>query len=594
MEIIRKTGPYIKDDNNTTKIMFNLLISLFPIILFTFYKNGIIPFYEGKTNVIEMFYPLIFIITGALTSFVTETIYFKLFLKIDNNQLLSTVKRSYAIFPGLFLSLVLPINTPITILILGSFIATLVGKLLFGGFGNNIFNPALIGALFITSAYSIIIANNGGYLNKLELDTISGATPLANTSLVEGIGTYQELVSPYGTLKDFFIGFIPGSVGETSAFLCLVAFIYLTYTKVIKWRIPTVYISTVFLMTYIIGAYNDLGIWYPLFQILSGGLFFGAVFMATDPVTSPTTPIGQVIYGMFLGILTVIFRYMTSYPEGVLTSILTMNMFVFIIDRICSKARFNFSKSKYLFIACWSLIIIVSMFIATSFNKDSTETDPNFNIISKDVSNNKISYVVTQKGYVGNIKASVTVDDGKIIDFKVIEQNESFYSKIESDDYINTLIKGQDNLESIDTLSGVTVTSSALKRLLINTIKDYKNGSKENIINEDTNNSRNNFEIIKMEDNNDEKIYYASNLGFRGKIILKITVLDKTITKIEIDSSNEDYMEQMIDSGFFDNLVNNQNNIDSVDAVSGATVSSNAVKELLKKFIKEYEEYKNE
>ena len=215
-------GPFIRTKNNTDKIYNNLLIALIPIIIFSFYKNGIIPFINNKTNIIGLYYPLIFILVGSLSSYLIEKIYCKIFKK-----------ESYAsIFPGLFITLVLPINTPIEILIFGCFIGVIVGKMLYGGFGNNIFNPALIGCIFILSSHSSIIMNNGGYLNSYEVDSITSATPLSN--VIEGIGTYDTLVKPYGDLSNFFIGLIPGSVGETSSLLCLLGLIYLSITKTIK------------------------------------------------------------------------------------------------------------------------------------------------------------------------------------------------------------------------------------------------------------------------------------------------------------------------------------------------------------------------
>lgn len=465
------TGPYIKNKNSTNKIMSHLIIALLPIILFSFYKNGIIPFIHNKTDILSMIYPLIFILIGTLSTVLFEGLYVKFILK--EKDLKNYLANSYSFIPGLFLSLILPINTPISILVLGAFVSSIIGKMLFGGFGNNVFNPALIGRLFIISTYAIVITNNGGYLNSYEIDTISSATPLSNASMIEGIGTYETLVAPYGNLSDFFIGTIPGALGETSALLCILAFLYLTITKTIKWRIPVFYIGTVFVMTLLIAISNGLGIWYPLFQILSGGLLFGAIFMATDPVTSPTTPIGQVIYGLLLGILTVVFRYLTPYPEGVLTSILTMNMLVFIIDKIGLKGRLDYKKIMLPFIILSILILVIPIGISSKYNKIEKVKDPNYNIISSERVGNNVTYVVTQKGYVGNIKAEIIINNSKILSIEILEQNESFYQKIIDTDYIDKLLKEQNNIEDVDTISGVTVTSNALKKMVINTLEDY-------------------------------------------------------------------------------------------------------------------------
>lgn len=465
-------GPFIKSKNNTNKMMGNLLIALLPIILFSFYKNGIIPYLNGKVDLFEMIYPLIFIMIGSISTYIIELIYTYLFLHKRKNDLKEYMKHSFSLFPGLFLSLVLPINTPITILIFGCFMATIIGKMIYGGFGHNIFNPALIGCLFIMSSYSAIIGTNGGYLNPYEVDTISSATPLTNVSLVENIGTYDTLVKPYGSLWDFFIGTIPGSVGETSALLCIIGFIYLVFKRVIKWKIPVVYVGTVFIMTYIIGSINGLGIWYPLFSILSGGLMFGSIFMATDPVTSPTTGVGQVLYALFLGILTVTFRYLTSAPEGVMTAILTMNMFVFILDKIGSKNKDAIKKIYIPLLIALTLILTLSIKIGNSYKNTSVGKDANFKIIEKTDN----YYIVTEKGNGGPIKAKITINNKKITNIEILENNETetYFKLVENANYIDKLIKEQENIKNVDTVSSATISSSALKKMVINVLEDME------------------------------------------------------------------------------------------------------------------------
>lgn len=463
-------GPFIKSKNSTHKMMNNLIIALIPIILFTFYKNGIVLYQNNKTSFFGMFYPLIFILIGTLSSFLIETLYAYIFLKKRKKELKDYIKNSFGLIPGLFVSLVLPLNTPIEILVFGCFIATVVGKMLYGGFGKNIFNPALIGCLFVVSTYSSIIGLNGGYINKYELDTIGSATPLTNVKLVDGIGSYDTLVKPFGSLKDFFFGMIPGSAGETCSFLIVLAFFYLVYKRVIKWKIPVIYVSTVFIMTYIIGSINGLGLWYPLFNILSGGLLFGAVFMATDPVTSPTTSVGEVIYALFLGILTVIFRYLTKAPEGVLTSILTMNMFVMLLDRLGSSNKIAIKKIMIPLIICTILIIGVSINIGNKYTKEQIDT--NFNIIEKTDN----YYIVTEKGNGGPIKAKLYIDKNKITKIEILENNEtaSYYKLVEDTNYINKLINNQEKIDNVDTVSGATISSTALKKMVINVLDDME------------------------------------------------------------------------------------------------------------------------
>lgn len=470
-DIIIKDGPFIRTENKTKNIMNNLLIALVPIILFAFYKNGIVPYMNGKVNLYQMFLPLIFIAISVAVTFFTEYLY-AILAKKETKNLKHHLKTKYSIFPGLFLALILPINTPIWILIIGALIASIVGKIIFGGLGNNVFNPALVGRLFVIAIFATTIVNSGGYLNSYEVDTISKATPLSNYASVETIGTYDTLVKPYGSLWNFFFGTIPGALGETSAFLCIVGFLYLVYKKALKWRIPITYISTVFIMTYIIGVLNDVGLWYPMFQILSGGLFFGAIFMATDPVTSPTTPIAQVVYGIFLGVLTVVFRFLTSAPEGVLTSILIMNMFVIILDRIGAKARFDLKKIVILILVQFALVLGLSLYIAEA-KTYKEEADPNFAIVSKEDEGNKKVYIATQKGFSSTIKAKVTISNNQVEKVEILEQADSFYSKIEETNYADNF-KNKSDVSEVDTVSGATITSNAIKKLVGNVLKDYK------------------------------------------------------------------------------------------------------------------------
>lgn len=458
-------GPFLRSKNSTNKIMLHLLVALLPIIIFTVYKNGYIPYSHGLISFIEMFNPLLTIFIGALTSFVVESIY-ALILKKKNY-----IKNSYAFFPGLFLALILPLHTPIYVVVIGSVVAS-ISKIIFGGFGKNMFNPALVGYLFIILVFSSILTTDN-YFNQYELDTISSPTPLTNASMVSGIGSYDELVEPYGDLSNFLIGTIPGSLAETSALLCIVAYIYLSFTKTIKWRIPLVYVATVFIITFGIGRLLGEGIYYPLFHILSGGLMFGAVFMATDPITSCVTPIGQILQGILLGIITVIFRF--TGVEGVAYSILIVNALVFLLDKIGMVSRFNLLKSIIWFVIVWIIVIALTVILAASRRVEGNK-DPNFDITSKEESGNQTIYNVSQEGYGGKIRAKVIIENDRIVSLEITSHHETAnrYQLVLDSDYINQLINNQDNLDGLDTVSSATVTSNALKKLVINVLEDYK------------------------------------------------------------------------------------------------------------------------
>ena len=181
-----------------------------------------------------------------------------------------------------------------------------------------------------------------------------------------------------------FLGFKPGSAAEVSIILCLIALVYLTVFKVIKIKIPLIYVSTVFIITAAIGFAHNMEIWYPLLSVMSGGLIFGAIFMATDPVTTPVTNIGQIIFAIMLGIITVLFRYLMPYPEGVMFSILIMNCLVFVIDRIGARARLDYHKAIIFISLPIVLSIAVGVYVSsTLITAGTVMSDPNFKVISK-------------------------------------------------------------------------------------------------------------------------------------------------------------------------------------------------------------------
>lgn len=391
-KFILEKAPFIRNMDEkittTSKMMRDVVIALVPIILFAWFKNGILPFinqfnpiqssfipyFNNKVDVSfwNMIYPLLFIFSGGLFSVVLEGLYFMLFkyyfpnkyttpkIKWNLKTIIQEVKMSYAVIPGLILALILPGNTPLYVLLFGCFFANIIFKMLYGGFGKNIFNPALIAYVIVSVSFVGVISNNGGSLNPVEV--ITGATPLYNFNKVTEI-TYENVIAPYGNLWSFFFGLVPGSLGETCSFLIILAFVYLVLKEVISWIVPVFYVLTVFILSLIIALVNDYGIWYPIFQVISGGLLFGAVFMATEPVTTPRSPNGRAIFGIFVGIFTMLFRLVGSLTGGVATAILFVSLFGGSIDRISSKLRMH--RTNYRSILGYLVIAIIM--IALSF-----------------------------------------------------------------------------------------------------------------------------------------------------------------------------------------------------------------------------------
>jgi len=370
-------APFVRrSDNkryNTNTIMRDFFIALIPVILFTWYKNGIAVYLDGNINFLEMLYPLFLIISGGVFSLLMEGLFFYITDKDHRNY--KDIKRklgtSYAVIPGVILALLVPVYTPIWVLMIAAFFATIVGKMLFGGFGHNVFNPALLGYAVIGFTFSGILAEAGGYLNGSEIlvDSYAGATPLGVLATFRNTGqafSFNALVSPYGNLWDFFIGTIPGGLGETSALAILIGGIWLIYRKVIKWYTPVIYIGTVFVLSWFVGMLaGDAGIWFPTYSILTGGVFFAAVFMITEPVTTPSNPLGKVIFALFLGGLTVMFRFVGNLPEGVGTSLIVMNIFAIPIDTYAGIIRTKgFSKPAIPYIVTLAVLLVAIIVFA--------------------------------------------------------------------------------------------------------------------------------------------------------------------------------------------------------------------------------------
>lgn len=462
-----RCGNFLKSNNSTSNMMYTILIILVPFIIFSTYKNGIYPIIKGYGNLYLVFKPLIFAVVASLFGIITEYLYY--YIKKDKRSFYNLFTESYAIIPGVFLSLVIPINTPIWLVILGSIIASL-SKVLMGGLGKNKLNPALVGSLFITIIFSSI---TGGYLNPYEVDTISSATPLTNMTASSYLVTYDNLVKPYGSLLNFLFGNIPGAIGETCSLLCIISFIYLTYKKIIKWRIPTSYVGSVIVISTIMCITKSIGIWFILFNVLSGGLLFGAVFMATDPVSTPISKRGQVISGILMGIITMSIRYLTPLPEGVLISILIVNIITIFINKL-SITLYNKKNISNIILLGIIILCILSSFIIGK-NIITKPLDDSYEILSKVKNGTSTTYEVKGRGYAGNgsLKLRIIFTNNNISNIEVISSHETYTNMIYSNDYLNKIINNQNNLDNLDTISGCTYTSKYLKEIIEKTKEDY-------------------------------------------------------------------------------------------------------------------------
>ncbi len=288
MKLIVAPSPHIRDTDRTEKIMFSVLIALLPVLVASIYLF--------RWDAVR----LVLLSAGAAVA--TEAI----FQRLRNKPI--TIGDGSALVTGVLLGLIVPPSLPSWMIIIGSAFAVAIGKQVFGGLGHNPFNPALVGRAFLTASFAVAMTNW-----TAPFDAISAATPLA-------------LGAARSNIPNLFFGTVAGSLGETSAVAILIGGIYLFYKGALDYRIPVGILGTVVAMSLLTG--QD-----PVFHLLAGSVLFGAVFMATDPVTSPITVGGRWIFGIGIGLIIMLIRIWGSYPDGVTFAILLMNAATPLLNR---------------------------------------------------------------------------------------------------------------------------------------------------------------------------------------------------------------------------------------------------------------------
>ena len=321
-ELTISSSPHVHSPVTTKTLMRDVLIGLLPALIGSVYFFG--------------FRALTVTAVSVLACYVFEKMWCKLMDKDDKTYDLS------ACVTGVLLAFVCPPTIPYWMIVMGALFAIVLVKMLFGGIGKNIVNPALAGRAFMFSwpvAMSTWVKvgfeNAAGVMNTA--DAVTAATPLA--------AMHQGYIDPNVEVLDMFLGNVGGCIGETSALLLLIGFAYLLYKKVITARIPLAYMGTVAVLAFLFPMGNDRIQWMAA-QLFGGGLMLGAIFMATDYVTSPLTKLGQLVYGIGCGALTIMIRYFGGYNEGVSYAILIMNCCVVLLDRIGRPVKYGAPKKE--------------------------------------------------------------------------------------------------------------------------------------------------------------------------------------------------------------------------------------------------------
>ena len=323
-KFIVSPSPHTHSPESTQSIMRDVLIALTPAMLVSILASG--------------WSVLALICVSVVACVLLEFLIQKYWLKVP-----VTVTDLSAAVTGCLLALNLPPNAPWWIAVIGAIVAIGVAKMTFGGLGQNIFNPALVGRVFLLVSFPVIMTSwdDAGSMFGI-VDAFSGATPLG--AVKEGLkngATLSQLTADNLTFSQQFFFNAGGSAGELSALALLLGFIYLLCRRVIKATIPVTILLTVFVISGIFWLANPERFTNPVFNIFTGGLLLGSIFMATDYVTSPMTTKGQIIFGIGIGLITVFVRYFGSYPEGVSFAILIMNCTVPLLNKYCKPRRFG-------------------------------------------------------------------------------------------------------------------------------------------------------------------------------------------------------------------------------------------------------------
>lgn len=317
-KMIVSSSPHILAPSSIAKIMWTVILTLMPAVIFAVYYFG---FPALKT-----------LAAGGLSAVLFEA----MVQKIRKKKI--TVSDGSAFLGGLLLAMTLPPQVPLFIPIVGSFIAIVIAKHSMGGLGQNIFNPAHIGRAALMVSWPVLMTTWTEIPSKI--DTFTSATPL---NILKQHG-YNALIDVFGSrpemYKAMFLGFRNGSIGETSVILLALGGLILIYKRYIDWVVPVVMIATVGFLTWVFGP-QGFFTGDALFHMMAGGLILGGFFMATDMVTTPITRRGKILFAMGVGSITVLIRLVGGYPEGVCYSILLMNAVTPLIDRYTQPVRYG-------------------------------------------------------------------------------------------------------------------------------------------------------------------------------------------------------------------------------------------------------------
>lgn len=504
MKFTFRVSPNQRIRQSTQNIMFELTLGLLAVFIFS------LAYYYVEYDMSYVIHALLLFATAVGVSLVTEVLWCLVLKKPIGKHL----QGSFPWVTAIILVLMVPINMTFYAMGVGTVFAILIGKLLFGGFGHNIFNPAAVGRTVILTAFA----------GRVAADLTTSATPIASIAqrgwlITDAVAT-EAFLESFGGLFNLFVGWYPGALGETSALLLLVVGAILAFRKVLDWRIPVFYLGTIFVLAWVIALVHGVGIWYPTYHVIAGGAVFGAVFMLTDPVTNPTSASGRIIFAVGAAIITVLIRVQANLPGGVVYSILLMNILTPTIERFTDGWQYEKEK-KY--ITAFVVTLVVGMLlmggVATQMeavaaedpsngdNGDNGDITVNFGepigifdditarvageVVDQSEDGDVITYTISSRGYAvleggyddaePNIfEVALNTSDNTIVSVVVVEMNDTpgISDPINTTTYLEQYegLSFDDDSITVDSVAGATMTSVSANRAVRTAIDALQGG----------------------------------------------------------------------------------------------------------------------
>lgn len=482
MKLSFNVSPNLRQRQSTSQIMLELMIGLLVVFAGTLVYYFMSP-ELGSEYVIRA---IVLLATAVIAAIGTEFVW----CLATKQKFNVFIKGSFPLITAIILVLMVPVNTSVYAIAMGTMFALLIGKLIFGGFGHNIFNPAAVGRAVVLFSFTAMAT---------QMDAFTSATTTTTVA-----STFNWLIADSAAVAAFFeqtsmftlwSGQYVGAIGETNTLLILVVGIVLAIRNVIDWRTPAIYVGSIFLFTLGIALFKGLPsvdglsiLWYPLAHLATGGAMFGAIFMLTDPVTSPTSIHGRIVFAIGAAFITVLIRVMGNYPEGVLFAILIMNMLTPMIERLFDGKQTKNMKKAYITTATVFGLALVTLLagtnsiaLATAEELPSETGGLTFGTVSgfasefesaTDNGDGTTTYKVGAEGFypdLNKFEVVVNNDTNEIVSFKNTVNNDTpgIGDAIQEASFTNQFTrKVIDDSFEVDAASGATLSSKSAVRAI--------------------------------------------------------------------------------------------------------------------------------